>query len=248
MHFDKSCGCTQGLLLADVFKLVLIGQDLPPDLGADAQTSRFYQQYAPARPLSLARPDQMPASDLIDAFVPQQPLPPVATSPTAWGYGFQVHVWGASQDAKDQTMRLVTQAGFGWIKHQVEWQDVETAPGQYDWSELDSIVASAVRSGQRVLLSVVHAPAFRRGPHSGLMPADPASFQQFMQVLAARYAGRVQAYELWNEENLDREAGTGNVSPASYLPLLEAGFRNLSSVVRPVGGTITVWMEPPEAC
>jgi polysaccharide biosynthesis protein PslG len=225
MHFDKGCGCTQGLLLADAFKLVLIGQDLPPDLAADAQTSRFYQQYAPGRALSLARPDQMPGSDLTDAFVPQQPLPPTATSPSAWGYGFQIHVWGASQDAKNQTMRVVTRAGFSWIKHQIEWQAVETAPGQYDWSELDSIVATAVRSGLRVLLSVVHAPAFRRGPRSGLMPADPASFQQFMQALAARYAGRVQAYELWNEENLDREAGAGNVSPATYLPLLKAGFR-----------------------
>jgi hypothetical protein len=122
-------------------------------------------------------------------------------------------------------MRLITQSGFNWVKHQVQWQDVETAPGQYGWSELDSIVGAASRGGLRVLLSVVHAPAFRRGPRSGLMPADPAAFQQFMQVLSARYAGRVQGYELWNEENLDRETGTGNVSPATYLPLLEAGFR-----------------------
>jgi len=41
--------------------------------------------------------------------------------------------------------------------------------------------------------------------------------------LASRYAGKVQAYELWNEENLDREAGTGNVDPSTYLPLLESG-------------------------
>jgi hypothetical protein len=44
-----------------------------------------------------------------------------------------------------------------------------------------------------------------------------------MSAVASRYAGKVQAYELWNEENLDREAGTGNVDPTTYLPLLEAG-------------------------
>ena len=45
----------------------------------------------------------------------------------------------------------------------------------------------------------------------------------FMQTMAARYAGKVQAYEIWNEENLSREMGVGNVAPASYLPILEAG-------------------------
>ena len=55
-------------------------------------------------------------------------------------------------------------------------------------------------------------------PHKGLMPADPSTFGTFMQAVAARYAGKVQAYELWNEENLDREAGTGNVDPTNYCP------------------------------
>jgi hypothetical protein len=50
-----------------------------------------------------------------------------------------------------------------------------------------------------------------------------------MQALAARYRGRVRAYELWNEENLDREAGPGNVNPATYLPLLRAGHAGVKS-------------------
>jgi hypothetical protein len=45
----------------------------------------------------------------------------------------------------------------------------------------------------------------------------------FMQTMASRYAGRVQAYEIWNEENLSREMGVGNIAPTNYLPLLEAG-------------------------
>jgi hypothetical protein len=74
------------------------------------------------------------------------------------------------------------------------------------------------------MLSFAHAPAFYRTDTSGLMPADPSTFGAFMSAVAAQYAGRVQAYELWNEENLDREAGPGNVDPSTYLPLLEAGY------------------------
>jgi hypothetical protein len=33
-----------------------------------------------------------------------------------------------------------------------------------------------------------------------------------------------QAYEIWNEENLAREMGAGNVAPSRYLPLLQAGY------------------------
>jgi hypothetical protein len=45
-----------------------------------------------------------------------------------------------------------------------------------------------------------------------------------MQAMASRYVGKVKAYEMWNEENLSRETGAGNVDPTTYLPLLKAGY------------------------
>jgi hypothetical protein len=117
---------------------------------------------------------------------------------------------------------LVKQAGFTWLKHQVEWEAVETQPGLYDWSELDSIVNAAVANNSKVMLSVQHAPPPLRSP-SGLFPADPMTYQAFMQAMAVRYRGKVQAYEIWNEENLSRETGVGNVDPSYYLPILRAG-------------------------
>ena len=61
------------------------------------------------------------------------------------------------------------------------------------------------------------------------MPSDPTKFQQLMQAMASRYAGKVKAYELWNEENLAREAGAGNVDPTTYLPLLKAGYAGVKA-------------------
>jgi polysaccharide biosynthesis protein PslG len=235
MHYDSGCGCTQGLLLADYLKALLTGKNVPPDLAQQAQAdnSRFLNQYAPGQPLSIARPAALPGSDLTSAFEPQQagnPGPGGQPGPTStWGYGFQVHMWYFNQDAKAQTLGLVKQAGFTWIKHQVEWQSVETNPNEEDWTELDSIVNTANAAGLRVLLSVQHAPTFYRSPTSGLFPSDPTTFQRFMQVLAARYAGKVQVYELWNEQNLARETGVGNVDPSNYLPLLKAGYTGVKA-------------------
>src|SRR5207244_4279005 len=93
----------------------------------------------------------------------------------------------------------------------------------------DNVVADGNAAGLNIMLSFAHAPDFYRTPTSGLMPGDPATYGSFMGAVASRYAGQIQAYELWNEENLDREAGLGNVDPATYLPLLEAGYTGVKA-------------------
>jgi hypothetical protein len=237
MHYDMTCNCTQGLLLADYLKAILTGQNLPPDLDAQAKTSKYYKQYAPGQPLSIARPADLVGSDLTNAFVPgaasttaQTPTTPAAPSTPgntqasgSFAYGFQVQLWDFNNDAKKQVMGMVQQAGFNWAKHQVEWATIEAAPGQYNWGELDGIVGAANAANLKVLLSVQHAPAFDKNASSGLFPSDPSTYQTFMQAIATHYKGKVAAYEIWNEENLAREAGPGNVDPSHYLPILKAG-------------------------
>ncbi len=39
MHYDKTCGCTQGLLLADYLKALMTGDNLPDGLAGQAATS-----------------------------------------------------------------------------------------------------------------------------------------------------------------------------------------------------------------
>lgn len=41
MHYDKNCGCTQGLLLADYFKALLTRKNLPGDLAEQAKSNKL---------------------------------------------------------------------------------------------------------------------------------------------------------------------------------------------------------------
>lgn len=68
MHYDRTTGATQGLLLADYFKSIITGWNIPSDVADAAKASRFYLQYNPAQPRSLARPDQLPDTDMTLAF------------------------------------------------------------------------------------------------------------------------------------------------------------------------------------
>jgi hypothetical protein len=68
MHFDASCACTQGLLLAEWFKTLITGDGLPPDLAAQAQNSPYYLQYNNSRASGLNRPAVLSGTNLQFAF------------------------------------------------------------------------------------------------------------------------------------------------------------------------------------
>ncbi|HEX9015448.1 MAG TPA: hypothetical protein VF960_05520, partial [Chloroflexota bacterium] len=72
MHFDASTGATtQRLLIGDYFKGVMTGQNIPADLDEAAAGGPFYRQYDRSRPMHLARPAELPDTDLTDAFEPE---------------------------------------------------------------------------------------------------------------------------------------------------------------------------------
>ncbi len=89
LQYDARCHCTQGILLADYFKAILLGKDLPADLLAAAKSSPFFGQYDPSKPGWVARPNQLPDTDLTRAFEPvasADPAPsPTTTAPVKTG-------------------------------------------------------------------------------------------------------------------------------------------------------------------
>jgi hypothetical protein len=146
------------------------------------------------------------------------PLPPPVFKP---GWGIQLHLFGVDLE---QALDWAQGLGVQWVKQQVEWTNIEHAPGQYEWGELDRIVDQVNGYGFRLLLSLNHAPEWTRAePLESGPPRDPAEFGRFMGLLAARYQGRVAAYELWNEPNLRREWRGENLDPALFVALVREG-------------------------
>ncbi|NTU85193.1 MAG: glycoside hydrolase family 5 protein, partial [Chloroflexales bacterium] len=128
--------------------------------------------------------------------------------PRQFIYGFNAHLYGESTAWQDRNrvLTLSKNAGVNWIRQQVRWRDLHDSSGQIFWGELDDIVADAQRQGVSLLLSIVSAPDWAGGPG---MPRREnfGDFGSFMGQMAARYRGRVQAYEIWNEQNRACENG-----------------------------------------
>jgi hypothetical protein len=61
-----------------------------------------------------------------------------------------------------------------------------------------------------------------------MKPQDPADYANFIRFIATRYAGRVSAWEVWNEQNTSRFWPSGP-SPSEYVSLLKAAHPAVKS-------------------
>jgi polysaccharide biosynthesis protein PslG len=134
-------------------------------------------------------------------------------------YGLNVFLLGTDGP---RVLTLAKNANVGWIRQQIHWRDTEGVRGEYVWQPLDDAVAEARKQGLQVMLSVVRSAPW--ADPSGGLPDDRMGFAGFMQTLAARYKGRVAAYEVWNEPNLAVENGGVPATPADYLATLAAAY------------------------
>jgi len=119
--------------------------------------------------------------------------------------------------------------GVTWVRRFVRWDQTEPSrSGSYNSSEigeLDDFVSRAHASNKKVALTVLGTPDWAGGAGDILTaPRDPAQYASFIGRLAARYKGRVQSWEIWNEPD-EAEFWHGTTpSPAAYAPLLKASY------------------------
>jgi hypothetical protein len=143
-------------------------------------------------------------------------------------YGMHAHLWWHEEVAR-RDMDLIRDAGFGWVKQNVGWRDVEgAAKGAFNWYFTDRIVGDAEERGLKVLFRLDSEPAWAVGPKGVRSrngpPEDAGDFGDFCHALAERYPGRIAAYQVWNEPNLAREWGGWTPDPAAYVDLLRACY------------------------
>jgi hypothetical protein len=145
--------------------------------------------------------------------------------------GIQIHLHRENQGLILEQLKALD---AGWVKVQVSWKIYQPALNRFDdfrFEELDRFIAAARANEIKVLLGVAKAPEWSRptteqdGP-----PKDYAHFGVFMRLLAARYQGRVAAYELWNEPNLQREWNGAELGGAATAALVRAGASGVRAV------------------
>jgi hypothetical protein len=143
-------------------------------------------------------------------------------------YGYNAILYGDGTGWQNRTraLQVSKNSGVDWIRQQVAWGDLQDRSGAIYWAELDRIVEDSANNGVKLLISVVRSPTWATADGSTGMPSPQylPLFASFMGQMAERYKGRVQAYEVWNEQNLAHENGGRVASAGYYVDLLAASY------------------------
>lgn len=172
-----------------------------------------------------------------------------ATQPPNVGVQFS----GTWADYTDETRAAVLDrlaaARVQWVRIDVGWSSLQPNPpsaanGGWDltWGVpfTDKVIDMARRRGMRVMVTLWRTPSWANGGAGETVPpTNPADYGAAARWLAARWASKVEAFEVWNEPNQDPYfRGT---DPARYVALLKAAYPALKAgnpAVTVVGGSV----------
>lgn len=125
----------------------------------------------------------------------------------------------------------VADLGFNWVKYLVIWKDAQPQRGgAIDFSTYDDWVDKARAKGLRVLLRIDDPPSWATGTtEKNAPPLDDNDLADFVYQMVNHLKGRVDAWELWNEPNLNYEWGYRRPDPARYTQMLKAVYPRLKA-------------------
>ena len=143
-------------------------------------------------------------------------------------YGIQTFLWwdGGETGLHLDWVRLMS---YSHVKQTFAWKDLEPRQDTWDWEQADRILAEVEQRGLRLVARLGQVPdwaqpapgrSLETGESYDAPPAKMADWRDFCFTVAARYRGRIVAYQIWNEPNLAREWGNQRPDAAGYVALL----------------------------
>lgn len=117
-------------------------------------------------------------------------------------------------------MALARSLGADRYRLGVNWREVESTPGQYEWKALDARIDAVVDAGITPMLLLNTEPTWIDRVD---VPDHADEFSEFAGAVAERYGSKVMGYEIWNEPNLDYF--WKNPSADTYFPYLKGAYQ-----------------------
>lgn len=137
----------------------------------------------------------------------------------------------------DKQLDMMQSIGVKNVRIGLSWFTIERQQGVYDFTATDYVVQQAYKRGMGVLAVLHETPRWAGNPVLSGQP-DPVAFGKFAGEVAAHYAGKISAVEVWNEPNA--KFFLNPVDPAGYTALLKAAYTAIKNVTQVTGDDITV--------
>lgn len=145
---------------------------------------------------------------------------------------------------RERQLQMIHDAGFGWIRQQFRWDDLEIS-GRGDftdrrhtpilsaWDKYDNIVALAAKYQVQIIARLNSPPTWSQPPGTQSAYTPPANFDDYANYAAAvatHYKGQIRYFQVWNEPNLKSDWGDPTINPEAYTDLLCRAYKALRAV------------------
>ena len=162
---------------------------------------------------------------------------PAPASNKADQYGVITSILLPEEPFFEDAMSYAGALGIGWIRFDNQWSDTEPKDNQWDFSDTDKYVDTALANGLKVLLvtdpdldgAFCSAPGIRL--KAFFRPKPPRctdeQLKDYITQIVTRYKGKVTHYEIGNEPDLRR---TWKDYPEEYAKLLALAYPTIKSV------------------
>jgi YVTN family beta-propeller protein/VCBS repeat-containing protein len=137
----------------------------------------------------------------------------------------------ANQNDTNRALDLLKADGVNTIRIMIPWAGVEATDDVWTWSAIDRVVNAAIARDIEVQAFLNSPPAWAVVPGTpalGGPPADPLEYAEFVSMVATRYAGKISAYEVWNEPNF-HEFWEPTPDAAAYTALLKVAYQAIKA-------------------
>ncbi len=147
--------------------------------------------------------------------------------PLAFGLSLGNTLHDMPTDQLDAQLADMRALGVGWIRIDVGWNDVQPKDAlTYDWTKTDAVVSAAQAHGLKVLGVLAYSPSWAR-PYGckspSCAPVLNSTFATFAGKAAARYAGKIDQWEVWNEPNI-KKFWQPKPNAAKYADMLKVSY------------------------
>jgi hypothetical protein len=160
---------------------------------------------------------------------------PVIETAAVGSIGFaDSDMYGYSPEDVNRAMDLMLASGVRSVRILMPWVWMQPAPDAWNWGQVDLMVDAANARGMGVVGILNSTPEWAVAPGAppiSAPPADLATYGDFVAAVAARYAGRVAAYEVWNEPNSAMFWASGPQGPEAdrYAAMLKTAYPRIKS-------------------
>lgn len=148
-------------------------------------------------------------------------------------------------DSTPAEFPAVRATGFGAIRTDLTWGEVERSRGQYTWGKFDAAVGRMRALGIHPLL-ILFDYNKNYGDGAPRSPEARAAFAKFCGLAAARYRSAGADFEIWNEPNtkLFWRPGPNAEEYVALVKAASAAIRAVNPKARILGGSVTEPMIP----